>query len=124
MAWSGKLNEPIKVWNFKRCKNDFGEEVDYSPLNYSYATAYDPTDNTSYCTYYTTRAQVIYTGGVRNVLNNEIQTPYTKSFIVRKYVPVTDESWIEWKDTYYRVTSFDTSRQYQEITITTEKVNE
>ena len=124
MAFAGKLNEPIKVWNFKRGKNEFGEEVDYSPLNYSEYTAYDPDDTESNCTYYDTRAKVIYTGGIRNVLNNEVQTPYTKSFIVRAYVPVTDESWISWKDTYYRVTSFDISREYNEITITTEKVNE
>ena len=122
--WAGKYNEPITVWNFKSGKNAFGEEVDYSPLSYSYATAYDPADTTSYCTYYTTRAKVIYTGGTRNVLNSEIQTPYTKSFIVRMYVPVTDESWIKWKDNYYRVTSIDSSREYQEQTITTQLVNE
>lgn len=124
MAWAGKLNEAVYVYNFKSGKNVFGEEVDYSPLSYSYATLYNPNNSYSYCTYYPTRAQVIYTGGVRGVRNNEIQTPYTKSFIVRNYVPITDTSWIKWKDNYYRVTSLDESRQYQEITVTTELVNE
>lgn len=124
MAWAGKYNEPIYVYNFKSGKNDFGEEVDYSPLSYSYATVYNPNDSYSYCTYYPTRAQVVYTGGARTVRNNEIQTPYSKSFIVRIYVPVNDGSWIKWKDNYYRVTSIDESREYQEITISTELVNE
>ena len=124
MAFAGKYNEKVYVYNFLRSKNDYGEEVDYSPLSYSYATAYDPNNPTAYCAYYATRADVIYTGGARNVLNNEIQTPYTKNFIVRNYVPVTDESWILWKDNYYRVTSIDESRQYQEITLSTELVNE
>lgn len=124
MAFAGKYNEPIEVYNFKRGKNAFGEEVDYSPLSYSYATAWTSTDTTSYCTYYTTRAQVVYTGGARGVRNNEIQTPYTKNFIVRKYVPITDESWIKYEGKYYRVTSFDESKQYQEITVNSELVNE
>lgn len=124
MAFAGRLNEAITVYNFKREKNVFGEEVDYSPLNYSYAVAWTPTDTTSYCTYYTTRANVIYTGGYRGVINDEIQTPYTKSFIVRNYVPLSDESWIKFKDKYYQVTSMDESRERQEITVQTQLVNE
>lgn len=125
MAFAGKLNEPIYVYNFISGQNAFGEEVDYSPLSYSYATMYNPAYvATSYCTYYPTRAQVIYTGGARGVRNNEIQTPYTRSFIIRNYVPISDTSWIKWKDKYYRVTSLDESRQYQEITVQSELVNE
>ena len=124
MAWSGRLNEPIAVYNFKSGKNEYGEEVDYSPLSYSYAVAYDPNNLYSYCTYYTTRAQVVYKGGSRAVINNEIETPYSKAFIVRNYVPINDESWIKWKDKFYRVTSLEESRQYQEITVNTLLVNE
>lgn len=123
MAWAGKFNEPIYVYNFIAERNSFGEEIEYTPLTYSYATLYDPT-KTSYCSYYPTRAQVIYNGGNRHVENNEIQIPYSKTFVTRIYVPVTDTSWIKWKDDYYRVTSIDKSRDYQEITIHSELVNE
>lgn len=121
--WAGKFNEPIYVYNFTAGRNAFGEDVDYSPLSYSYATLYDPT-KTSYCSYYPTRAKVIYTGGNRQVNNDEIQIPYSKTFVTRIYVPVTDTSWVKWKDDYYRVTSIDKSREYQEITINTQLVNE
>lgn len=106
MAWSGKYNEPVEIWDIVSERNAFGEQVDAREKVYE------------------TRAQVIYTGGARQVRNSEIQTPYTKSFIVRIYVPVTDTAWIKWKDNFYRVTSIDSSRQYQEQTITTELVNE
>lgn len=106
MAFAGKYNEPIEVWDITSERNAFGEQVDTRTKTYE------------------TRAQVVYTGGVRGVRNNEIQVPYTKSFIVRMYVPITDTAWIKWKGDFYRVTSFDQSRQYQEITVTTEIVNE
>lgn len=124
MAFAGKFDEKIYVYNFQRGKNEYGEEVDYSPLAYSYAVEYNSYTATAYCTYYPTRAQVVYTGGARNVINNEIQTPYTKNFIIRNYVPITDESWILWNDRYYRVTSLDESRKNQEITVNSELVNE
>lgn len=106
MAWAGKYNEPIEIWDIESGRNAFGEQVDDRVKTYE------------------TRAQVVYTGGIRGIRNDEIQTPYTKSFIVRIYVPVTDTSWIKWKDNFYRVTSIDSSRQYQEQTITTSLVNE
>lgn len=106
MAFAGRYNEPIEIWDIVSERNAFGEQVDERLKTYE------------------TRAQVVYTGGARQVRNNEIQTPYTKSFIVRIYVPVLDTSWIKWKDSFYRVTSIDASRQYQEQTITTELVNE
>lgn len=106
MAWAGKYNEPIEIWDIVSERNAFGEQVDEREMVYE------------------TRAQVVYTGGLRGVRNNEIQTPYTKSFIVRNYVPITDTCWIKWKGKSYRTTSFDESRQYQEITVTTELVNE
>lgn len=104
--WAGKFNEPIEIWHVMSTVNDFGEQVD------EMVKIFD------------TRAQVVYTGGLRGVRNNEIQTPYTKTFITRMYAPVTETSWIKWKSHFYRVTSIDMSRQYQEITITTELVNE
>ena len=104
--WAGKYNEPIEVWDIESNRNAFGEQLDNRVKVYE------------------TRAKVIYTGGLRGVRNSEIQTPYTESFIVRIYVPVTDTSWIKWKDKFYRVTSIDSSREYQEITLTTELVNE
>lgn len=104
--WAGKYNEPIEIWDIQATRNAFGEQVENREKTYE------------------TRAKVVYTGGMRGVRNNEIQTPYTKSFIVRIYVPVSDDSWIKWKDKFYRVTSIDSSREYQEQTITTEVVNE
>lgn len=106
--WAGKLSEPVKVYDFTYTVNEFGEKEE--TLSYSYA--------------FNTRANVVYTGGYRNVINNEIQTPYTKTFILRSYVPVHDTSWIEWNNQYWRVTGIEFSKERQEQTVTTSLVNE
>lgn len=104
MAWSGKLNEPIEIWDIITKRNAFGE------------------DETDMEKVYDTRAQVIYSGGSRVNINDEMQVPYTKRFIMRIYVPVTDTSWVKWKGRFYRVTSIDESREYQEKSVTTQLV--
>ena len=104
MAWAGRLNEEIEIWDITTRRNDYGEdEQERSKI-------------------YTTRAQTIYSGGSRTVLNDEVQVPYSKRFITRKYVPVTETSWIKWKDRFYRVTSIEESREWQELLINTQLV--
>ena len=104
MAWSGRLNEPIEIYDIVTRRNAFGEdERDMEKI-------------------YETRAQVIYTGGSRVNINSEMQVPYTKRFIMRIYVPITETSWIKWKDRFYEVTSIEESREYQEKSVTTQLV--
>lgn len=107
MAWSGKLNEVVEIYDLVTSeRNIYGEEVAEMEK------------------IYVTRAQVIYTGGSRTMVNDETRIPYAKRFIMRIYVPVSDTSWIKWKDNYYRVTSIDVSREWQEQTVDTVLVNE
>lgn len=106
MAQAGRFKEPIYIYDVTKTRNQFGEQVDEMTLVYQ------------------TRANVIYTGGYRGVINNEIQTPYTKSFIIRIYVPITDTSWIKWNDQFWRVTNIELSKERQEITVTTTLVND
>lgn len=103
---AGLFNEVVEIHDIVSSRNDFGEQVD------TRAKVYD------------TRARVGHIGGSRTVINNEIVTPYTKNFVLRIYVPVTDTSWIKYRDKFYRVTSIDVDRVTQSQTITTELVNE
>lgn len=104
MAFAGQYNEVVEIWDFTKTKSEYG--VVTNTLTKTYET----------------RAKVIYTGGRRAVLNDQIVTPYQKTFIIRIYVPVKDTSWIKWNGDYYRVTGIEVSREYQEMTITTDKV--
>lgn len=106
MSFAGIFDEPIEIYDIVSTRNDFGEQVDTFELVYK------------------TRARVSHIGGTRQVINDEIVTPYTKNFVVRFYVPVTDTSQIKYQDKLYRVTSFDKDKNTQQITITTELVNE
>ena len=102
--WAGKANEVVEIWDIITERNEFGEDV----MNMTKT--------------YTTRAQVIYSGGSRTNINSDMVIPYNKRFIMRKYVPVTDTSWVKWKDRFYRVTSIEESRDYQEKTVDTQLV--
>lgn len=104
--FAGFLKEKIEIYGFQKTRNEYGEEVEERTL------------------LYTTRAKVGHVGGSRSVINSEIQTPYTKRFVLRIYVPIYDDSWIKYKDKYYRVTSIDKDLDMQQQVIDTEIVNE
>lgn len=104
MRRAGQLNEVIEIYELQNVRNGYSELVE----NWN-----------KKCT---TRANVIYTGGTRSLEANEIVHPYNKTFIVRYYVDVEDYDMIHWNGDRYRVVAIDKSRERQEITITTEKV--
>ena len=104
MAYAGLFNEPIQIYEHTKTKNAFGEE------------------ETSLSLLYETRAKVGHVGGSRQVINNEIETPYQKNFVIRIYVPITDTSWIKYEGKYYRVTSIDKDNGLQQQVVITELV--
>lgn len=106
MRRAGLLNEIIDIYTLSATVNDYGEREE------------------TYMKTYTTRAAVNNDGGVRNVVNSEIVFPYTKSFIVRYYVPVGDTNQIEWQGTRYRVLSVEKRRAFNDILIRTEIIND
>lgn len=106
MPFAGFFNEPVQIYDIVSVRNDFGEQVDERELVYE------------------TRAKVGHVGGSRTVINSEITTPYSKNFVLRIYVPVTDTSWIKYQDKFYRVTSIDVDKATQSQTIITQIVNE
>jgi len=103
---AGRLNEVIDIYSPTEVINDFGERE----------TTYEKT--------YTTRAKVEYTSGNRHNENNEIVFDYTKRFNLRSYVPITETSQIEWQGKRYRVLTVEHRREYNDIIVNTELINE
>lgn len=106
MKRAGLLNEIIKLYKPTTIINDYGEREDTFEL------------------YYTTRARVLNDGGSRNVTNDEIVFPYSKTFQVRYYVPVQDTMQVEWQNKRYRIISTEKRRDENDILIKTELINE
>lgn len=106
MAYAGLFNEPIQIYDQTTKIGDYGERSTEMTLTYS------------------TRAKVSHISGNRTVIDDEIQTPYDKKFVVRIYVPVLDTSWIKYNDKYYRVTCIDKDKDLQQTVILTQLVNE
>ena len=73
---------------------------------------------------YSTRAKVGHIGGSRSVINSEIQYPYTKNFVVRSYVPVTENCLIKYKNSYYVISSIDEDPSLSQKTIITQILQE
>lgn len=106
MAFAGLFNEPIEIYKFFRVKNDYGEEVvDREKI-------------------FSTRAKVGHTSGSRTVINNEIQYPYIRNFVLRIYAPVFEECYIKYKKKFYRVIGIDEDREMQQKVVIAEEVNE
>ena len=103
---AGRLNEPIKIFHPTIIYNEYGEA------------------NEEYKEVYTTRAKVDHNGGTRTVENNEIVFDYTKTFNVRSYVPVCNDDRIEWQGKMYRILTTQQRREYNDIMITAELINE
>lgn len=104
--YAGLLKEPIEIYDMSSTINEYGERKNELVLTYS------------------TRAKVSHNSGSRTVIDQEIQTPYVKTFVMRVYVPVKDDSWIRYEGYYYRVTSIDTDKDLQQKIVIAEIVNE
>lgn len=96
MAWAGLFNEQVEIYDFVKIKTKQGVVTEELKLTYS------------------TRAKVSHASGSRTVINDQIQTPYVKTFVLRIYVPVLDTSWIKYEGKYYQVTSIDVDKALQQ----------
>lgn len=104
--FAGQLNECIEIYDFVTTKSKTGVVTETMTLSYQ------------------TRAKVGHISGSRQVINNEIVTPYVKNFVIRFYVPVNDTSWIKYNGKYYRVTSIDANKELQQKIVIGELVQE
>jgi SPP1 family predicted phage head-tail adaptor len=104
--FAGVLTEKIEIYDFVTSKSDIGVISETRNL------------------IYTTRAKVGHVSGSRTVINNEITIPYTKNFVIRYYVPITDTCWIKYNDKFYRVMSIDKDPEMQQQIIIGELVEE
>lgn len=100
------MNEVVTVYTPVETVNEYGERT------------------TEYVETYTTRAKVEYNNGNRVNENDEIVFSYTKRFLVRSYVPVTETCQIEWQEKRYRILTLEHRREYNDIVINTELINE
>ncbi len=103
---AGQYNEIIRLFRSIEVENEYGEREIMQEL------------------VTTTRAKVETTGGNRQNENNEIVYNYSKTFYVRTYVPVENTSIIEYDDKKYRVITQDKRKEYNDIKIVTELINE
>ena len=103
---AGRLNEIVKIYTLTTTINDYGERVE----TYTYA--------------YTTRARVEFSSGNRSNENDEIVFNYFKTFNVRSYVPISETSQIEWQGKRYRILTVEKRREWNDIIIQTELINE
>lgn len=106
MKRAGLLNEIIEIYRPTTTINDYGERVE------------------TYELIYTTRAEIINDSGGRTVENHEIVNTYNKTFNVRYYVPVLDTDEIRWQNKRYRIITTEKRRNYNDIQIKTELINE
>lgn len=103
---AGQFNEIVKIYETVEEANDYGERIITQNL------------------ISTTRAKVEVTGGNRNTENNEIVFSHNKTFYVRFYVPVTDTSVIEFDSKKYRVLNVEKRKEYNDIKVISELINE
>lgn len=102
---AGQLNEIIKIYKPLTTVNEYGEQLQ------------------TWTEHTTTKANITYAGGNRNIENGDVFFGYTKIFKVWKYVDVTEKMQIEWQNKRYRITSIEEVRQYNEKIITAELIN-
>lgn len=103
---AGRLNEVVKIYKLETTINDYGERVE------------------DYVLAYTTRARVEFSSGNRSNENDEIVFNYYKTFNVRSYVPITETCQIEWQDRRYRILTIERRREWNDIIVQTELINE
>lgn len=104
---AGILNEIIEVFEPNVVINDYGEQTTVDVLKYR------------------TRARVQHNSGNRTLENaSEIVYPYNKTFEVRIYLDIKDFDKIKWNDKFYKILDITPNRQFQNLVISTELINE
>ena len=103
---AGRLNEILQIYAPVVNVNEYGERVE----------TFEKT--------YTTRARVDHNSGNRSNTNDEIVFNYQKTFNVRSYVPLQDTYQIEWQGKRYRILATEKRREYNDILINAELINE
>lgn len=103
---AGRLNEVIKIFKPQETTNEYGERE----FEFVY--------------HYTTRARVEYNTGNRMNENNELVFNYNKTFNVRSYVPLLETYQIEWQGKRYRILTVEHRREYNDMVVNTELINE
>ncbi len=103
---AGRLNEVVKIFQPQETVNEYGERT------------------TEYVEEYSTRAKVEYNTGNRANENDEIVFSYFKTFNFRSYVPLAETSLIEWQGKRYRILTVERRREWNDIIVNTELVNE
>ena len=103
---AGQLNEIITIYIPIHTKNEYGEVVEEWKKHTS------------------TKANITYSGGNRNIQNGELFFGYTKIFKVYRYVDINESMIIEWQNKRYKIISIEDVKQYNEKIITAEIINE
>lgn len=103
---AGILNEIIEIYQPSITIDEYGNQ------------------STDYKLKYTTRAKVSHNSGNREVQDNEVVYIYNKEFIVRMYIEIGDFDRIKWNGKFWRVLQIEPNKEYQEIKVNTELVNE
>ena len=95
--YAGLLNEVIEVYEFVKSKDIYGKITEERQFKFS------------------TRAKVNHRSGSRAVINDNIQYPYQKTFVVRIYANIHEDDLIKYQDEFYRVLSIDKDKAMQQI---------
>lgn len=103
---AGLLKEKVYIYKPLVTKTDFGD----TKVTYELS--------------YTTRAGVLWNSGSRENENNEIFFAQNKTFIIRRYVPITEQCRIKYENKYYRVLSIEPNKKYHNLTVETTLINE
>lgn len=103
---AGLLTEIIYVYKPIITISDYGEQ------------------STSYVLDHITKARVDHTSGNRNISNGEVVFDYSKIFIVRIYNNIDELDRLKWNNKFYRILSIEPNKELQQLTITTELIND
>lgn len=105
MAYAGLFNEQVDIMKYTPSTNEYGEVT------------------RTLVKEYTLRAKVIHLSGSRTLRNDEVQIPYSKTFVLRYHAPIREDNLIRWDDKLWRVQSIDHDRNLQQVVVITEIVN-
>ena len=104
--WAGQYNEVVKIYDIHETINEYGEREEERKFQRS------------------TRAHIERASGNRNVENDEIVYNHTKTFHLHSYIELQDTSQIGFNQKYYRILSIEPRREYNDIEVITEEINE
>jgi SPP1 family predicted phage head-tail adaptor len=103
---AGLLRDTIEIQKRIIDKDDFGSDVE------------------TFQHYLSTKAQVIYSSGKRNISNNEITYNYNVTFVIRYCVDISESMRINFDEKYYRILSIEPDRHFNKKIVITELINE